>query len=386
MGGAGRLPEQIFENFVVVGPTVDSSAPQLLYNFPPRHDPAVQELVAFCCPHDSASDSAGEAAALASAEAWHSYVAAPALEGSESWMFSLRGAAMLRPLYGICVSVIAPLDAALSFSSSPPGPTAASGSPGPHSSSSGAVGLGRRCYCFLSLQPHFDFLRAVLRRVAAREKALWLAADNPLLRLAVTASAPWNGGGGGAGSHGAADVSSGGVARPPTGSQAAREERGRGREEALSPTVSPQHSSSLHTSGDGGGLQLPEGLPPSPVRRGKRRQQPRSRGQLHSASSSPEPELEPQPEPDFEVEAGSRGAGGAASAREQLAAITPGVARFFCETPDTEPEPQPEPQLEPEPEPEPEPEEIEPEPETATEVCLICSPSALKAAMKFACV
>ena len=103
---AEGLPEHIFENFIVVGPTVASVAagrePEVLYSFPAGQQPAVQELVAFCCPHDSA----WEAASLSSEAAWHSYVAAPALAGSESWMFSLRGAAMLRPLYGICVSVI----------------------------------------------------------------------------------------------------------------------------------------------------------------------------------------------------------------------------------------------------------------------------------------
>jgi hypothetical protein len=100
---AGAVAERIFENFVVIGPSA-SAAPSVLYSFPEGHDPAVQELVSFCCPFSTESPST-ETVKLGSSEARHKYVAAPALAGAESWIFSLQGAGMERPLYGICLAV-----------------------------------------------------------------------------------------------------------------------------------------------------------------------------------------------------------------------------------------------------------------------------------------
>ena len=72
--------------------------------------------------------------------------------------------------------------------------TAASSDLGARGSSgdTDAGSLGRRCYCFLTLQPHFTFFRTLLRHIAAREKALWLAADNPALSHAVSTAASWS--------------------------------------------------------------------------------------------------------------------------------------------------------------------------------------------------
>jgi hypothetical protein len=230
-GCEGQPQRHHFEHFVVVGAPVtpptsggsqgeagDDGEPaelqqpwcaEVLYQYPAARPTALAapDLAMFCQPPSRAlppqQQQLGAGAARVGTDAWHSWVAAPALEGAQSWLFSLQGEAAEAtsgsgggggggdgggghsgPLYGVCLSVVWPLDAPPTFA------------PRPASGAGGVAvavgrqqrGLGWRCYCFLSFQPHLlRWLDSALRLIATHEKRRWLAGD----QAPSTLGNPW---------------------------------------------------------------------------------------------------------------------------------------------------------------------------------------------------